>query len=119
MDHYRYGRKKEYQVAATIKRKFGFQKVEISPGSRGEYDILAQSGRKKWMIQVKSTRDVDISPSRLKKEDEIKLKRVAKKTNAKPIVALVSRNQVHIENLDDGKVHLHDKLHKLRKNSLY
>lgn len=87
---YRYGRRKEKQVARQL-RKNGY-KVKIHKASRGASDIEAQKGSKKWVVQVKATRrkgTTRISPSGRRR-----LKIQARKKGATPVHAEVIRGKI-------------------------
>ena len=98
--NYKYGRKKEEQIAASLKRKGA--KVEVSPGSRGAADVKAKfpTGTQ-WNIQVKSTRKGEAaSPS---KKDAGRLKQGATKSNATAVIAKVSPKGVEFTSARTGR----------------
>ena len=87
---YRYGRRKEKQVARQLRKK-GYR-VILHKGSRGASDIEAQKGSKKWVVQVKGTRKkgtTRISPKGLRR-----LKVQARKKGATPVHAEVARGKI-------------------------
>lgn len=109
---YHYGRRKELQIAEFLERR-GFTCYR-SPGSRGAGDIAAKRNNKAWLIQVKATRINYTSYTRLTIDEEEKLIKVAKKYNAKPVLALASRNFVWFVSVPDEKSLLKGELRPLR-----
>jgi len=86
---YKYGRRKEKQVATHLRKK-GYS-VTLRKGSRGASDLSAKKGSKKWVVQVKATRKkgkTQISPSGRRR-----LKVQARKMGATPVHASVSRGK--------------------------
>lgn len=99
-DQYNYGRKKEHKVAQSLRKKGA--SVTVSKGSKGAADLIAKfpSG-KEWHIQVKSTRSGQAaSPS---KKDTGRLKQVATKRHATPVVAKVSPDGISYESARTGR----------------
>jgi Holliday junction resolvase len=92
---YKYGRRKEKQVAKSLRKK-GYT-VTTSKGSRGASDLVAKKGSKKWAVQVKATRKkgkTQISPSGRRR-----LKIQARKTGATPVHASVSRGKIQYKSV--------------------
>lgn len=87
---YRYGIKKERQVARGLRRR-GY-KTLLSRASKGASDIRAQKGSKKWVIQVKSSRKE--ATSTISPNERRRLKIQARKVNATPVLAQVNRGKV-------------------------
>ncbi len=90
--NYSYGRTKEEAVGKFLISK-GW-KVWISLGSSGAYDLFAIKGSRKWFIQVKATRKISITSTRLSPEQERRLKISATKGGGVPVLALVAQNTV-------------------------
>jgi hypothetical protein len=56
MDNYNFGRSKEELVADFLSSK-GFKNVQLTPGSRGWFDVAGQYPNGRWiLIQVKASR---------------------------------------------------------------
>jgi len=89
--HYKYGIKKEKQIARQLRRK-GY-KVTLSKSSRGPSDIKAQKGSKKWVIQVKASRK-KVNGNRISSDELRRLKIQARKARATPVLAQVTRGAV-------------------------
>jgi len=88
--NYRYGRRKENQVAKSLRRKN--YEVVVSRASRGASDVVAEKGAKRWAIQVKASRK-----RRAPKPSSNELRRLkiqARKTKATPVLAQVTRGRV-------------------------
>ena len=68
---YGYGKRKELQVGEFLQRR-GFAWGRAS-GSRGVVDLIAKKGHQNLAIQVKSTRDLSISYTRLTPSEEANL----------------------------------------------
>jgi Holliday junction resolvase len=98
---YKYGRRKEHQIGEFLERR-GFTWV-CAPGSRGVVDIFAKRGRQSLAIQVKATRDLSISYTRLTLDEEGKLLDYAEDSRALPTLALVTRNYVWFLSVPDGQ----------------
>ena len=99
-DQFKYGREKEKKVARSLRAKGA--KVELSPGSKGAADLVAKfpSGTK-WEVQVKATRSgTAASPSG---KDQGRLKQVATKSSATPVVAKVSPKGIEYESARSGR----------------
>ncbi|HEX7320181.1 MAG TPA: hypothetical protein VF399_07490 [bacterium] len=112
MSHYQYGRRKEFQVGEFLKRRK--YQWSIARGSRGPIDVMAVKGRRKWAIQVKSTRKISISYARLTIDDEKKLVMSAKRKNAIPVLALVVGNSVGFFKISNRDLMLRGKLRPLQ-----
>jgi len=98
-NEYRYGRKKEAQVARSL-RGSGF-KCTISPGSKGPSDIQCTKGRRKWKVQVKASRGS--KAPKMTKEEQRRLRIQAVKTNSLPVVAEVIRGKILYTSLRSGR----------------
>jgi len=98
---YSYGRRKELQVAEFLERR-GFAWGR-TPGSRGFFDLIARRGRLSLTIQVKSTRGLSISYTRLTIREETSLLQYCEGSRVTPAVALVSRNYVWLVRIPDGE----------------
>jgi len=109
---YKYGRRKEYQIAEFLERR-GFSWV-CAPGSRGVVDVLAKRGHQSLAIQVKATRGLSISYTRLTLDEEAKLLDYAEDSRALPTLALVTRNYVWFLTVPDGQELLKGSLIPLR-----
>lgn len=112
MSEYKYGRRKEFQVAEFLERRSYDWK--IAKGSRGSIDIIAKKGRRNWAVQVKATRRDRIYYTRLTADEEKKLTRGAKRIKATPILALVTKNYVWFVTVPNEKLMLRGKLIPLR-----
>ncbi len=108
---YRYGRRKEFQIAEFLERR-GWD-WKIARGSRGPIDLLIRRGRQQIAIQVKATRAESISSSRLGPAEEQRFRRAAARRGARPVVALAVRNEVWFEGVPDGRTLLTGKLRRL------
>jgi Holliday junction resolvase len=86
---YKYGRRKESQVANQLHKK-GYT-VTPRKGSRGASDLVAKKGSKKWVVQVKATRKK--GKTRISPNGRRRLKIQARKTGATPVHASVSRGK--------------------------
>jgi Holliday junction resolvase len=98
---YKYGRQKELQVGEFLERH-GFSWGRAA-GSRGVADLVAKKGRQNLAIQVKSTRALTISYTRLSLSEEAALLAYTDGNKAVPILALVTRNYVWFVRVPDGK----------------
>lgn len=99
-DEYNYGRDKEKKVAKSLRAKG--VKVELSEASKGAADLVAEfpSGTK-WVVQVKSTREGKAaSPSA---RELGRLKQLATKSKATPVVAKVSPEGIEYESARSGR----------------
>lgn len=100
MKEYAYGRKKEKKVAQILRNKGA--SVKTSPASKGAADLTATfpTGTK-WKIQVKSSRGRAAStPSG---RDMGRLKQVATKSRATPVVAKVTNKGVEYKSARSGR----------------
>jgi len=88
--HYKYGRQKELQVAEFLERR-GFTCARAQ-ASRGAFDLLAERGRMRFVIQVKATRSDIATSGCLNSVALVRLRRSASARGARPTLALVSRN---------------------------
>jgi Holliday junction resolvase len=109
---YAYGKRKELQVAEFLQRR-GFDWGRAA-GSRGCVDLLAQKGREYLAIQVKSTRSLSISTTRLTLDEEASLIAYTDGSAAIPTLALVSRNYVWFLSVPDSEVFLEGNLKPLK-----
>jgi len=109
---YKYGRRKEFQVGEFLERR-GFA-WGCAVGSRGPADLVAQKGRQHLAIQVKATRDLSISYTRLTPREETNLLNYTDGNKATPVLALVSRNYVWLLRLPDGEELLKGNLKPLK-----
>ncbi len=99
-DEYNYGRDKEKDVARSLRGKRA--KVDLSEASKGAADLVAEfpSGTK-WVVQVKSTRSGSAaSPSSI---EQGRLKQLATKSKATPVVAKVSPEGIKYESARSGR----------------
>ena len=100
MNQYGYGRKKEHQVADSLRKKGA--SVKVSPGSRGAADLkVTFSPARKWNIQVKSSRGP--SPASPSRRDLGRLKQGATKTGAIPVVAKVTPKGTTYKSARNGR----------------
>lgn len=97
---YKYGRRKELQVGEFLERR-GFAWGRTL-GSRGPFDLIAKRDRVSLTIQVKATRGMSISYTRLAIREETNLLKHVEGSRAVPVVALVSRNYVWLVRVPDG-----------------
>jgi Holliday junction resolvase len=109
---YEYGRRKEHQLGEFLERR-GWS-WGCAPASRGVVDVFARRGRQSLAIQVKATRDLSISYTRLTLDEEAKLLKYAEGSRALPSVALVSRNYVWLLSVPDGQELLKGSLKPLK-----
>ena len=109
---YKYGRRKEHQVGEFLERR-GFS-WGCAPGSRGVVDLFAKRGRQSLAIQVKATRDLSISYTRLTLDEQAKLLDYSEGSRALPTLALVSRNYVWFLSVPDGQELLKGSLRPLK-----
>jgi len=87
MNQYGYGRRKENQVARSLRGKGA--SVKVSPGSRGAADLrVSFSPTRKWNVQVKSSRGS--SPASPSSREMGRLKISASRRGATPVVAKVT-----------------------------
>jgi len=112
MAEYIYGRRKELQVGEFLERRRF--KWERSQGSRGPIDLVAQRGSTKIAIQVKATRKDYTSYTKLTIDGESRLIKAAKRINATPVLALVSKNYLWLVSVPDNEILLKGKLRKLK-----
>lgn len=86
-NQYRYGRSKEQKVAQSLRNKGA--SVKTSPRSRTGVDLKAKfpTGTK-WDVQVKSSRTN--RPPTVAPRDLNRLKQIARRDNATPIIANVT-----------------------------
>jgi len=87
---YRYGRRKENDVAKQLRRK-GYD-VKMRDASRGASDIEARKGSKKWVVQVRATRRK--GATRISPSGRRRLKIQARKMGATPVHAEVIRGKI-------------------------
>lgn len=92
---YRYGRRKEKQVAKQLRKK-GY-KVKAKKGSRGASDLEARKGSKKWVIQVKATKKE--GTTRISPSGRRRLKIQARKKGATPVHAEASRGKIRYKSV--------------------
>lgn len=99
-DQYNYGRGKEKEVAKSLRGKGA--KVELSEGSKGAADLVAKfpSGTK-WEVQVKATRSGSAASPSAKEQG--RLKQVATRSSATPVVAKVSPKGIEYESARSGR----------------
>jgi Holliday junction resolvase len=90
--NYQYGMRKELQVGEFLERR-GFA-WDRSPGSRGPRDLIAQRGRTRLLVQVKSTRQDRIPSARLRVQEQRRLTTRARSQGAIPVAAFVARNHI-------------------------
>lgn len=90
VNQYKFGRNKEKLVAKKLRTKGA--KVKLSPGSRGAADLEATFKTKTWKVQVKSSRNG--KPANPKPKDVGRLKSIATKSKATPVIAKVIGNIV-------------------------
>lgn len=87
---YKYGRSKEKLIAKDLTSKGS--KVTLNPGSRGAADLTAKFQNKTWKVQVKSSRvGTPKSPNSI---DLGRLKGLATKSKATPVIAKVKKNKI-------------------------
>src|SRR5260221_3498939 len=98
---YKYGRRKEHQIGEFLERR-GFS-WGCASGSRGVVDVFAKRGCQSLAIQVKATRDLSISYTRLTLDEEAKLLDYTEGSKALPTLALVTRNYVWFLSVPDGQ----------------
>jgi len=100
MEHFPYGIKKEDLVAALL-RRFGFE-TYYSRGSRGAGDLVASAGRRRLLVQVKSTRKKVMDARNalrhalgaFKRQHQTRLSRAANLLGAVPVLAFSSGSYV-------------------------
>lgn len=94
------GREAEEKVARSLRG--GGASVDLSPGSRGSFDALAEfPGGTKWKIQVKSSESGTPAPPSPK--DLGRLKQSATKTNSTPVVAEVMPDGIEYYSARSGR----------------
>ena len=101
MNHYKYGIRKEREVAQLLRCRGA--SVMRSPASKGSSDLTATfATRTKWCVQVKSCRKgVPASPSR---KDLGRLKQSSTKKGATAVVAKVSPRGVEFTSARTGQL---------------
>jgi Holliday junction resolvase len=114
---YAYGKRKELQVAEFLQRR-GFSWGRAS-GSRGAVDLVAEKGSQYLAIQVKATRNLSISTTRLTPNEEAGLLDYTDGNSAIPTLALVSRNYVWFLRVPESEVIFEGVLKPLRYNYPY
>lgn len=99
-NNYKYGRSKEEKVARILRSKGA--SVKSSPGSKGAADLKSvfHSGTK-WVIQVKSTRGGEPKPPKPKEVG--RLKQVATKSSATPVIAYVTPKGITYKSARSGR----------------
>lgn len=112
-NHYLYGKRKELQVCEFLERVFA-SVCNRARASRGIIDIFARMGSMRIAIQVKATRSLSISSSRLSVNEERRLLAAVRGTKTIPILALVTRNQVYLIRVPDYEVIWDGELRPLR-----
>ena len=100
INQYKYGRDKEMKIARSLRG--GGAKVNVSPGSKGaaDLDVQFKSGTR-WKVQVKSTRSG--KPSGPSSMDLGRLKQIATKSNATPVIAMVSGGETEYRSARSGR----------------
>ena len=83
-------------------------------GSRGPVDLIAKRGSLRLAIQVKATRGDSTSYTRLPRRDETRLIRSAARREAKPSLALVSRNYFWLVSVPEESLLVEGELKPLR-----
>lgn len=111
---YRYGRRKELQVADLLTRN-GWD-CAVAKGSRGAVDVVAVRGQARAAIQVKATRADSISTSRLAPREQTRLIRAAANLGARPVLALTAGNRVWFDTVPEGPTLATRKLKPLRRD---
>lgn len=84
------GLKAENRVASSLRRTGA--KVELSPGSRGSADIVANWPGKEWMVQVKSSNTGQ--PADLSFRERQNIVSRAKNNNATAVLAQVTSKKI-------------------------
>ena len=98
--NYRYGRKKETEIARSLRGKGA--SVKVSKGSRGAADLRVEfSTGTKWDIQVKSSRRG--TPSSPSTKDSGRLKQVATKREATAVIAKVTPKGTEFSSARTGR----------------
>jgi len=100
VNQYGYGRRKENQVAKSLRGKGA--SVKVSPGSRGAADLrVSFSPTRKWNVQVKSSRGN--SPASPSSREMGRLKIGASRSGATPVVAKVTPKGTNYTSARSGR----------------
>lgn len=100
MNQFGYGRRKEHQVAKSLRGKGA--SVKVSPRSRGAADLrVSFSPTRKWNVQVKSSRGS--SPASPSSREIGRLKISASRSRATPVVAKVTPKRISYRSARSGK----------------